>query len=108
MFGQPPPAMPNFCSRHTPCAVREHEAQDAFQATFLVLAQKAKSLCVRESLGPWIHSVAYRVASCACAAAIRRRRHARCHGELAAGRLAVYQDDPGQTRPASRSWPGRF
>ena len=56
--------MPNFCSRHTPCAVREHEAQDAFQATFLVLAQKAKSLCVRESLGPWIHSVAYRVALC--------------------------------------------
>ena len=70
----------------------EHEAQDAFQATFLVLAQKAKSLCVRDSLGPWIHSVAYRVAACARAAAIRRRRHARRHGELAAGRLAVYQD----------------
>ena len=87
--------------RHGPVVLRvcrsvlrdEHEAQDAFQATFLVLAQRAKSLCVRDSLGPWIHSVAYRVASCACAAAIRRRRHARRHGELAAGRLAVYQDE---------------
>ncbi len=86
--------------RHGPVVLRlcrsvlrdEHEAQDAFQATFLVLAQKARSLCVRDSLGPWIHSVAYRVASCARAAAIRRRRHARRHGELAAGRLAVYQD----------------
>ena len=87
--------------RHGPVVLRlcrsvlrdEHEAQDAFQATFLVLAQKAESLWVRDSLGPWIHSVAYRVASCARAAAIRRRRHARRHGELAAGRLAVYQDE---------------
>ena len=37
--------------------------------------QKQKSLWVRDSLGPWIHSAAYRVASCA-RAAIRRRRHA--------------------------------
>ena len=87
--------------RHGPVVLRlcrsvlrdEHEAQDAFQATFLVLAQKAKSLYVRDSLGPWIHSVAYRVAACARAAAIRRRRHARRHGELAAARLAVYQDE---------------
>ena len=99
--------MPNFCSRHTPCAVREHKAQDAFQATFLVLA-KAKSLCVRESLGPWIHSVAYRVASCASRGGDPSATACAAHGELAAGRLAVYQDDPGQTRPASRSWPRRF
>ncbi len=87
--------------RHGPVVLRlcrsvlrdEHDAQDAFQATFLVLAQKADSLWVQDSLGPWIHSVAYRVASCARAAAIRRRRHARRHGELAAGRLAVYQDE---------------
>ncbi len=87
--------------RHGPVVLRlcrsvlrdEHEAQDAFQATFLVLAQKAKSLWVRDSLGPWIHSAAYRVASCARAAAIRRRRHAQRHGELAGGRLTVYQDE---------------
>ncbi len=87
--------------RHGPVVLRlcrsvlhdEHEAQDAFQATFLVLAQKAKSLWVRDSLGPWIHSAAYRVASCARAGAIRRRRHARRYGKLAAGRLTVYQDE---------------
>jgi RNA polymerase sigma factor (sigma-70 family) len=86
--------------RHGPIVLRvcrsilrdEHEAQDAFQATFLVLAQRASSLWVRDSIGPWIHSVAYRVASCARAAAIRRQRHERQYAELNAGRLAVYPD----------------
>jgi RNA polymerase sigma factor (sigma-70 family) len=45
----------------------EHDAQDAFQATFLVLIRKGRSLWVRESLGPWLHRVA-------CRAAIRARR----------------------------------
>src|SRR5262249_25148074 len=75
------------------CVLRdEHDAQDAFQATFLVLARRADSLWVGDSLGPWLYSVAYRVASCARAAAIRRRRHERRHAELSAGRLAVYQN----------------
>ena len=42
-----------------------HEAHDAFQATFLVLVRRAGSLWVRDSLGPWLHQVAYRVASSA-------------------------------------------
>src|SRR3954471_10456797 len=54
-----------------------HEAHDAFQATFLVLVRRAGSLWVRESLGPWLHQVAYRVASCARSAEARRRRHER-------------------------------
>ncbi len=40
----------------------EHEAEDAFQATFLVLAIKGRSLWVRDSLGPWLHRVACRIA----------------------------------------------
>jgi len=42
-----------------------HDAEDAFQATFLVLTRKARSLCVRESLGPWLFQVACRVAASA-------------------------------------------
>src|SRR5262249_21369492 len=40
----------------------EHEAEDAFQATFLVLVRKTGSLWVRDSLGPWLHRVARRAA----------------------------------------------
>ncbi len=39
-----------------------HDADDAFQATFLVLVRKGHSIWIRESLGPWLYSVARRVA----------------------------------------------
>src|SRR5688500_5567942 len=50
-----------------------HDAEDAFQATFLILARKARSLWVRDSPGPWLHGVAYRVASTARSTVSRRR-----------------------------------
>jgi RNA polymerase sigma factor (sigma-70 family) len=40
-----------------------HEAEDAFQATFLVLVYKARSIGRPESLGPWLHGVAFRSAA---------------------------------------------
>ncbi|WP_406699534.1 sigma-70 family RNA polymerase sigma factor [Singulisphaera sp. Ch08] len=52
----------------------DHEAMDVFQATFLVLARKGRTLWVRDSLGPWLHRVACRAASRARHAAARRRR----------------------------------
>jgi RNA polymerase sigma factor (sigma-70 family) len=53
-----------------------HDADDAFQATFLVLIRKAKGLRDADRLGPWLHGVATRVAGKARARSARHRgRH---------------------------------
>ena len=83
-------AFTSLVDRHGPMVLRvcrsvlreEHAAQDAFQATFLVLAHGRRSLWVRESIGPWLHQVAVRTSSSARNAAARRRLLERRTAEL--------------------------
>jgi RNA polymerase sigma factor (sigma-70 family) len=50
-----------------------HDAEDAFQAAFLLLAQKAGSIHRREAVSGWLYRVAYHTAVRAQANAARRR-----------------------------------
>ncbi len=67
--------------RHGPMVLRvcrdvladPHEAQDAFQATFLVLLRRAGSIRRGASVGPWLHGVARRVAARTRARVARHR-----------------------------------
>jgi RNA polymerase sigma factor (sigma-70 family) len=64
-----------------------HDAEDAFQATFLVLLRRAASIRKRDSLGSWLHGVACRVASFTRSASARRREHEERRGMLTAESL---------------------
>jgi RNA polymerase sigma factor (sigma-70 family) len=52
----------------------EHLAEDAFQATFLILARKAGTIHKRRSVGSWLHGVALRLARKAKTEALRFKR----------------------------------
>jgi RNA polymerase sigma factor (sigma-70 family) len=83
-------------ARHGPMVLRvcrvvlgdQHEVEDAFQATFLVLAVRARSIRRRGSVASWLHGVALRVAAAERSRAVRRRRH-----ELLAGAVTSTTTD---------------
>jgi DNA-directed RNA polymerase specialized sigma24 family protein len=54
-----------------------HAAEDAFQATFLVMARKAASIRKQGSLGAWLYRVAINIARTAKTSAAQQRFHER-------------------------------
>jgi RNA polymerase sigma factor (sigma-70 family) len=62
--------------------IHQQDAEDAFQAAFLVLARKAASIHDRRVLGRWLYEVAYRIALRAKSGAMRRRANERQGAEM--------------------------
>lgn len=60
LFLRHAPFVLSVCRRHLPT---EQDAEDAAQATFLVLARKAGTVRWKKSISPWLYQVALRVAS---------------------------------------------
>jgi RNA polymerase sigma factor (sigma-70 family) len=80
-------------SRHGPMVLRvcrqvlgqEQDAEDVFQATFLVLARGASSIRNRRALGGWLHEIARRLAVRVKAGSARRRAMEMEAAEMSAG-----------------------
>jgi RNA polymerase sigma factor (sigma-70 family) len=73
-----------------------HEADDAFQATFLVLVQKASSLTNRQALASWLYAVAYRGA---LDVKIRNARRQRRERQVAMRQAETPAPEPQDWRP---------
>jgi RNA polymerase sigma factor (sigma-70 family) len=56
---------------------QRHDAEDAFQATFLVLARRSATIRNPDALGTWLYAVAYRVAARLRAEGLQRRARER-------------------------------
>jgi RNA polymerase sigma factor (sigma-70 family) len=82
-IGRDEEAFAALVRRHGPMVLRVchrvlrdgHDAEDVFQATFLVLSRKASSLRRRDSVGCFLHGVAYRLALKARTRLAQQRRH---------------------------------
>jgi RNA polymerase sigma factor (sigma-70 family) len=98
--GRDPVALEVLVARHGPMVLgvcrrvlgNRHSSEDAFQATFLVLARRAGSIRDPDRLGPWLHGVAHRVAVRARADLAKRVARERPGAEDLA--METVADDP--------------
>ncbi len=82
-----------------------HDAEDAFQATFLILARRARSVRWQSSVGGWLHTVAHRLAVRARKQAQQRRIQERQASQASSGdtslrELAAVVDEELRRLPA--------
>jgi RNA polymerase sigma factor (sigma-70 family) len=85
-------AFSSLVARHGPMVLgtcrhvlgEHHDAEDAFQATFLVLARKGATIRNRRVLAGWLHEVAHRIAVKARAGAVRRRDLEKSRAQMSA------------------------
>ena len=92
-------AFDGLVSRHGPAVLHvcrgvlqdRHEAEDAFQATFLVLVREAPLLKDPDAVGGWLRGVAYRTALRARCRAARRREFEKTRATMS--RLAGFPEE---------------
>jgi RNA polymerase sigma factor (sigma-70 family) len=68
---------------------RQHDVEDSFQNTFLILARRAETIKHHETIGPWLHRVAHRVAT----KARRKRSELAFHDAIDQSFAPEYQVD---------------
>ena len=105
-------------TRHGPMVLRvcrnvlndPHDAEDAFQATFLVLVKQLRTIRSHDSIGSWLYGVAARVSARARVEAAKRRKYEQ--GTMRLAVVAAPDDEafqrpggPGGSPPASRTLP---
>ena len=79
LFRRHGPMVLNVCRR----VIRNHhDAEDAFQATFLALARAASSVRQRETVAGWLYRVAYRISLRARLLTTRRQKRERMVMEM--------------------------
>jgi RNA polymerase sigma factor (sigma-70 family) len=72
LVGRHAPLVMGICRQ---ISLSEQDAEDAFQATFLILTRRSRRLLHVSSLGGWLHRVAFRTALRTTQREVRRRKH---------------------------------